>query len=699
MRRLIGVLLGMPLTVCPLDAQERPDTAAADSVIAADPLLVRVARPATTTGGASAVEARLDSVAVAPAPTLEQVLREMPLIVIRRNSRGEAQPALRGGEDRQIAVLVDGIPLTLGWDHRTDLSIIPLTAARQVTLVRGISSVLHGPNVLAGVIEVDINAGPGRQPPPEPLTINASVDHVGGSSFGVTGGTLLEAAGGQWVFRAGGGYRDRPGVPLPDDIALPTACDPAADPDCDGPTPHDLLTDDGDLRLNSDARLFDGFVSGRYVTESGRWLSLTASGYHGERGVAPEIHESAPRLWRYPSQSRMLAAFSAGTGQQETPWGTGDLEASVGVDVGSTEIDEYGTLGYDDVVGGESDDDRTITLRLLGDHTLGARADLRAAFTYADVSHDEVLQADGEPDEHGSYRQRLWSLGAETEWRLDRAGETRLSVGLALDGADTPESGDKPPLARLWDWGGRLGVTSLVGDAGAVQLHGGISRRARFPALRELYSGALGRFEPNPDLRPEILLSAEAGFTVHTAGIEFQAVGFHQRLQDAIARTSVDTPDGEKFKRVNQDEIRSTGLELLAGFGVGRLTATGDVTLQRVRLIDSDAGSDTRPEYEPAVSGRLGAQFELPARFTATGDLRFVSEQFCVSPRTGGQERVDPSATVDLGLRRVFSWATGGLFSQVEALLGVDNVAGAAVYDQCGLPQPGRALRLQLRLH
>ena len=34
---------------------------------------------------------------------MDQVLRAMPLIQIRQNSRGEMQPALRGSEDRQIA--------------------------------------------------------------------------------------------------------------------------------------------------------------------------------------------------------------------------------------------------------------------------------------------------------------------------------------------------------------------------------------------------------------------------------------------------------------------------------------------------------------------------------------------------------------------------------------------------------------------
>ncbi len=44
----------------------------------------------------------LDSLGVLPAPSMEEVLRAMPLLVIRKNSRGESQPTLRGSEERQI---------------------------------------------------------------------------------------------------------------------------------------------------------------------------------------------------------------------------------------------------------------------------------------------------------------------------------------------------------------------------------------------------------------------------------------------------------------------------------------------------------------------------------------------------------------------------------------------------------------------
>ena len=39
-----------------------------------------------------------------------------------------------------------------------------------------------------------------------------------------------------------------------------------------------------------------------------------------------------------------------------------------------------------------------------------------------------------------------------------------------------------------------------------------------------------------------------------------------------------------------------------------------------------------------------------------------------------------------------------GLLRSLRAQLGLDNAADAAVFDQCGLPQPGRTLRLGIEL-
>ena len=521
---------------------------------------------------------------------------------------------------------------------------------------------------------------------PAPATFSLGVDQTGGLTVGVTGARLMESDGGQWLVQAGTGFRDRSGTTLPNTESM-------------GPEEKALLSRDGGLRLNSDFRHVDGFVSARYQGLSGAWTSMMASGFDVERGVPPETHETDPRLWRYPDQSRLVTAFSGGTGHRETRFGEGDLEASLGIDVGSFRIEQFNTSEYQTVIDEEEGDDRTLTLRLLGDHTITHRADVRAAFTYGDVSHSERLSGGEQKD----FRQRLWSLGTEAEWRGDdlpgweSLGATRLNVGVAIDGADTPESADKPPLGRLWDWGARVGVSSLTVNS-TVLLNAGVSRRARFPSLRELYSDALGRFLANPDLRPEILIGAEMGLTWDLPVFDLQIAGFHQVLSDGIVRIAVDTPEGPRRQRVNRDRIRSTGIEIVATGALGRLEYAGDVTFQQAWQFEKGSDERTRPEYEPNLAARLSLGVPLVASATVSGEYRYVGRQFCLNADSGNLDRLDTAHSLDLQLRRLLRLEGRRTFSRVDGLIILANVTDRAIFDQCGLPQPGRTLRFQVRL-
>ena len=683
-RLLLGAVL-IGASAASAHAQARPDSAR--DVIRVGSISVHAARPVTTAGGASALEVRLDSLAIGPAASMEQVLRELPLVQVRTNSRGEAQFSLRGSgsDSRQVAVLVDGVPLSLGWDDRADLSVLPATAATALTLVRGLPSVLYGPNVLGGVVDIDV----AQQSQPGPGThreLQAAVDHTGGWALAAQMGTRLDWRGGLLSVRGGAGLRDRPGLALPGDIEQPAPAGGVR-----------FRAYDPDLRTNTDVRSVDGFIAARFAAAGGAWAALSSSAFRAERGIAAELHAARPRHWRYPSVGRWITALTAGTGQRGSPFGgVGDMEAVIGVDVGHVEIESFSDATYTQVVDTERGADRTLSVRLLADQSVAERGELRGALTYADIWHEERL-SDASPAE---YRQRIWSAAGEAAWRLGMAsprwGSLRLSLGGAVDGADTPLSGDKRPLPALTAWGARAGATAATAT-GRLLLHAGASRRARFPSLRELYSGALGRFEPNPALRPETLTAAEAGATTRIGSdSELQLVGFYRSLAGAIEQVTLATG---RRQRVNLGEARSAGVELMGTTRVGRLGVAADVTMQRVALYSDGARQDVQPEYQPEVAGGLHLHAPLALQIAAGADLRFVGQQYCNDPNTpGAQLALSASHRVDVDLAREFRLRAGAAFGSVEVRAAVDNIADAAIYDQCGLSQPGRTLRLQVRM-
>ena len=658
-------------------AQQR-DTVRADTAKKLVPVTVTETRAVAAVGGASAVIIDPAKLRSSPAPVLEQALRESPFVLVRQNSRGEMELSIRGSDSRQAAILVDGVPITLGFDHRTDPSLVPLTGAQSLVIVRGLSSLLNGPNTLGGTIEVSHDdafsrLGNGR------IWGGAGVDENAAYVATIGGGRDIDR-GGNLSVRGGMAYRDREGFALPSEAPDPTSSD--------------------GLRTNSDMRETDGFGALRWTTESGRSLGVIVSAFHAERGVPPEEHIVDPRLWRYPYHQRVLAALSANGGTLSTPFGFATVEGGVGYNAGRMKIESYSDRSYRTVVDEELGDERTWTGRVRAGHSLPAGAQLRAALTGAIVRYDESLTS----APVATYEQHLWSGGAELEVPLSSSSDasTNVTVGMVYDRATTPQTGGRTPEQDAFDnVGWRAGITHEL--FAHTRLHASASRRSRFPALRELYSGALNRFLPNPDLEPETLLGFETGVTIDRSigripDATLQVNAFHHDLKDAVVRITLPDPD-RRFQRVNRDRIRSSGVELLGGIAFSSdaaraVTLTGDATIQDISISDQLAGGIRHAENNPELRGMIELGVPLPARLRGFANARYTGAQYCLTP--DGEMRLPARTQTNAALERRFTLAAQGAVRAVRAVLALDNATNTAIYDQCGLPQPGRTLRLML---
>jgi iron complex outermembrane receptor protein len=269
----------------------------------------------------------------------------------------------------------------------------------------------------------------------------------------------------------------------------------------------------------------------------------------------------------------------------------------------------------------------------------------------------------------------------------------RANVGGAIESAETPLTGGRSPQPGLDAGAFRVGLSTVLSSG--VRLHAAANRRSRFPALRELYSGALSRFEPNPDLKPERFSGLEAGATMFASGVQLQGVFFSNTLSDAILRLT--RPDG-KFQRINRDQLRSSGIELLGNWRGETVTFGADLMFQHVRVQDpSAAGTARRPENVP----ELGAGVNLDMKFgesLVTTALNHKGAQYCLHPDLGRNVKLRARTSTDASVAREFTVRSTGLMSRLRAVLAIDNAFDTAIYDQCGLPEPGRTIRLGMSL-
>ncbi|MEX2495852.1 MAG: TonB-dependent receptor plug domain-containing protein, partial [Woeseia sp.] len=146
-----------------------------------------------------AVEIDRAQVAERAPVALTDVLKSLPSVGIRTNSRGEAVLRLRGSEERQTGIFLDGAPLSVPWDGRVDLSALPAGIVESVRLTPSAAPIEYGPNSVLGVVDVQtpVSVMPGLR------SLQAELATEDSGSVSAAGGA--SAGGFDWMF--GGGYR------------------------------------------------------------------------------------------------------------------------------------------------------------------------------------------------------------------------------------------------------------------------------------------------------------------------------------------------------------------------------------------------------------------------------------------------------------------------------------------------------------
>ncbi|HPH45007.1 MAG TPA: TonB-dependent receptor plug domain-containing protein, partial [Candidatus Aminicenantes bacterium] len=94
---------------------------------------------------------------------LSEAVQYAPGVNITTGSKREATLKLRGMDSRRIVLLIDGIPSYEPYYGSFDLKTVSAAGLESIQITKGPSSVLYGPNTLAGIVNV-ITRRPGDNP-------------------------------------------------------------------------------------------------------------------------------------------------------------------------------------------------------------------------------------------------------------------------------------------------------------------------------------------------------------------------------------------------------------------------------------------------------------------------------------------------------------------------------------------------------
>ena len=580
----------------------------------------------------------------------------LPSVRVATNSRGESTLMIRGAPERHVQTFLDGIPLNLPWDERVDLETIPITGVGRLLGRRGLPSLLDGPGALAGTVRIlpPVLMGKDRS-----ARMNLSV----GSEAQVRANLTEQRRFGPWNLLAAGGWQSRDAFPLPDG---------------------------GNPRFNSDLDQLSVLLRGsRPVAGRGR-LNLLASLWGGSKGVPPELHLGQDaRFWRYPVRSRALVG-----GSLALPVGHWDLNAMTAIDFYRQEIDARGPDGWDQpLVNGqdyEKDFDRTGHLAAGATRWLDSFGRLSLQTNVRYTQHRESLSVGGGVN---SYSQVLGGVVMEGEF-FAGAGWV-LRTGGGMDFASTPEAGDKNQADGFTAPALNLRLSHPVGSR--AEFHAGASRRSRFPSLRELYSGALGRFVPNPDLLPEQQDLFEVGMNLEGATWQLTGAAFLQYLTDGIERISLPGPE-RQFMRVNLTTIRVPGLELHGHWNPAPgWNLFGQHTILAAR-VETAGGFDRPAEDRPDYLSRLGVQWRQKTGPAAMLEVAVTGARWSADATSEDTGLTRLPAHARWNGRLSWVWDVGrrgnNLPVDLESFARVENIFDQRADYQVGLPEPGRIFSL-----
>jgi len=595
----------------------------------------------------------LDSEAVAQvdAASVDEILRRLPAVHLPVNSRGETIAFMRNAAERQVAIFYEGADINVPWDNRLDLSMIPAGLIGTARSAAGPLAPHYGVNALGA------------------LSLSPARGWRGKAAYGTGDRFDADLAAPLGPLTLGASYTRRDGAPLSDNANLPYS------------------QDGRDLRTNTDRELASVF--GRVDGQAGaHGLSLTAFHVWGSKGIAPESNqESGSRFWRYPDLRHTLVVGNI----QSRLGDTTELDSTAWYQRFDQTIDSYSSAEYDLVDSRELGEDRTWGVRELLKHRAGP-AMFVGSFNFLQSTHRQTeLGYDAgippsDPAETLLYKQRSWSVGGELEYDFSPA--LRGEIGAGYDVVDYLRTGDKPPVKNARDWTGRA---ALVFDAGnGWHLRGAIGRKMRAPTMRERFGEGINRFMPNPDLKPEQIVTAEIGAEWRGRHGGFYVIPFIQDLKNTIDQRRV----GSLRQRINLEGSTVEGIEVGGNWRPhDYLALTANTTWTHVRRKNAAPGELNRIAEKPALLANLTASYSHPNGFGTAIEAQHYGRAYSVD---SSGELAPLHRSTSVNWRVSYGFEAGN--QPLEVFFHIENIGDTLIEPQLGLPAPGRMVRIGIRI-
>lgn len=520
------------------------------------------------------------------------------------DSKGERRLRLRGFDQRGVAVYLDGVPFALSWSGSADLGKLPSEIIQSVLLLKGPTSLVHGPGGMGGAVLIETRAperGPLLQSELESggdgetrMTLYHGLD-TGPIAYGIGLGAMSRGD-----YRLSSQYEPRrtiEGVPL--------------------------ANGDGYLK-NSDRALRHAALKLRVPLGSRHRVAAQAFMLDGEMGIPRSTTDDRPYFIRFTSWRALTAQLAHDYEGRRLALSTAAYGAMFGNRLDAYDDDTYSTQ-QDANASASVFDDRTVGLRAFLDwRAVGmpsGDAHLRLWLVGQKDLHESRYLFGGVDDELHRF-ERAWVFAApEVEVPLSRKWSALAALHMDWDLSHDEEESAHSTSA--------LGpLASLRFDPSATSMiRLWVARRNRIPTLKERFHEQVGFVRANPSLRHETAwyFGLDASLSLGSR-VRLDVGVFDAEVEDLIHAEYVPDTNGVK-QNLNVAKARFAGAEVAAVVEPHRtLELRAGYAFLHARRLTSSEGEDRLAQI-PAHQASLEAEFEPKSWMRLSSSFRVVGPQ------------------------------------------------------------------------
>jgi iron complex outermembrane receptor protein len=461
--------------------------------------------------------------------------------------RNESLISVRGFDLRQVPVYIDGIPVYVTYDGYVDLGNYLVNDLAKISVSRGVSSILYGPNTLGGAINL-VTRKPDKRFEFEGATgIHAEAGRISGWHSEAYAGSRTN----KFYIQAGYSYIDN------DSYSLSRKYDPLPDPD------NRIL--DNSYRRN----LKWNFKTGITPNTTDEY-SISIMSQNGSRGIplyAGDDPFQPVRFWQFPKVYNrginLISRTALGpAGFLKTRFYYdqyySDLRSYDNSNFSSQiEKSSFTSIYFDDSFGGSAEYHRDI----------GTRHNIKAVVHY---KYDHHREHNTVPVEETVRHMSDQSFSAGMEENFSLSGNVLFIGGLSYNLRDNIRadnyyavSDSVFPFPDNYDaaLNAQIGLEYDFGRNQQIRIS--FARKTRFATMKDRYSYRLGRSLPNPSLDSESAFHIDLGYSAsigdHFAG---DISLFTSLLNNTIQPVyGVDTASSSVYQMQNTGKACFNGLE------------------------------------------------------------------------------------------------------------------------------------------